>query len=173
MSNGAIKRVPMRLEKLFSQVVNGHGEKILSALIEEGLITRDGNMVIPPLTDKGLEKLAKSLHNGIVEVFANADVLVPVGVSFDEVEPLRDILDSAGEAHVQITTDGSGLFGVEFNGKNPIVSKIQNLSFNPESIKGQHAVDVETVKKLMIVASGIVDERPQIPGVTKPGKLLH
>lgn len=169
--------VPEHLRGLFGQVLVDLGEKVEKALTAAGLYHGDG--ALPPLTEESSEILLKQVHAALLVSFAHADVVIPPGYAFDELEVRRSMKRETGEAQVETAVDPR-FFNLRFNGARPLIKSIGDIPFDAETLTDvfrqtgkPHQVNVELGQKPRIVGSGFLDDAPQLPGVKNAKPKTH
>lgn len=86
-----------------------------------------------PMTESGLECLIKCLGNGLILAFSRAEINIPLGYMFDEIEITDNIVRASGTITLDIRKDASyDLLEVNFSGEGALVKSI----FSPLDLDG-------------------------------------
>ncbi len=159
MSDENLKLDPRLVGLHQTLTIRLYSEKIGPLLASQGFVDNEEEQAKPPLTEEGLHLLLENLVLSTKIALSRAEIRIPAGYTFDEMELTEEILGAFGQAALLVQENDLCL---TFNGPGALVESItapldieKALALRPEG--DTTIVQVQIGKKPRITGRGFVE----------------
>ncbi|MBI5356710.1 hypothetical protein HZB78_03800 [Candidatus Collierbacteria bacterium] len=116
---------------------------------------------IPPLTDDTLDLLLSTLVTSTAVALSRAEIQVPAGYSFDEVELSENMARGFGVGTIEIDEPENHI-SLRFDGPGALIQSFRlplliDAAMSERIDKGEDVISIEVGKKPIITGLGLVD----------------